>query len=129
MNEFQKKYYEKRGQTLVKNLRKRHFDAYYCATREEALEKALGLIPEGKTLGWGGATSAEQIGLLKALRTGPYRGIDRDTAASPEERIQMMRQCLLTDIFIAGYIGNGDCNFACCIGWEHHQHRAVCRVG
>lgn len=102
MNEFQKKYYEKRGQTLVKNLRKRHFDAYYCATREEALEKALGLIPEGKTLGWGGATSAEQIGLLKALRTGPYRVIDRDTAASPEERIQMMRQCLLTDIFIAG---------------------------
>lgn len=102
MNEFQKKYYEKRGQILVKNLRKRHFDAYYCATREEALEKALGLIPEGKTLGWGGATSAEQIGLLKALRTGPYRVIDRDTAASPEERVRMMRQCLLTDIFIAG---------------------------
>ena len=102
MNEFQKKYYEKRGQILVKNLRKRHFDAYYCATREEALEKALGLIPVGKTLGWGGATSAEQIGLLKALRTGPYRVIDRDTAASPEERVRMMRQCLLTDIFIAG---------------------------
>ena len=102
MNEFQKKYYEKRGQTLVKNLRKRHFEAWYCATREEALEMALSRIPEGKTLGWGGATSAEQIGLLNALRTGPYRVIDRDTAASPEERIQMMRNCLLTDIFIAG---------------------------
>lgn len=102
MNEFQKKYFEKRGQTLVKNLRKRHFDAYYCATREEALEKALSLIPEGKTVGWGGATSAEQIGLLKALRTGPYRAIDRDTAASPEERTEMMRRCLLTDTFITG---------------------------
>ena len=30
MTEFEKKYYEKRGQILVKNLRSRHFDAYYC---------------------------------------------------------------------------------------------------
>lgn len=102
MNEFQKKYYEKRGQTLVKNLRKRHFDAYYCETREDALEKALSLIPEGERVGWGGATSAEQIGLLKALRTGPYNAIDRDTASSPEERTEMMRHCLLTDTFVTG---------------------------
>ncbi|MBR6596103.1 MAG: lactate utilization protein [Oscillospiraceae bacterium] len=102
MNEFQKKYYEKRGQTLVKNLRKRHFDAYYCETSEEALEKALSLIPEGESVGWGGATSAEQIGLLKALRTGPYNAIDRDTAASPEARTEMMRRCLLTDTFVTG---------------------------
>ena len=102
MNEFQKKYYEKRGQTLVKNLRKRHFDAYYCETSEEALEKALSLIPEGERVGWGGATSAEQIGLLKALRTGPYHAIDRDTAASPEERTEMMRRCLLSDTFVTG---------------------------
>lgn len=102
MNEFQKKYYEKRGQTLVKNLRKRHFDAYYCETSEEALEKALSLIPEGARVGWGGATSAEQIGLLKALRTGPYNAIDRDTAGSPEERTEMMRRCLLSDTFVTG---------------------------
>ena len=33
--------YEKRGQVLVKNLRARHFDAWYCANKEEALKKAL----------------------------------------------------------------------------------------
>ena len=33
-------YYEKRGQVLVKNLQSRHFEAYYCASREAALEKA-----------------------------------------------------------------------------------------
>ena len=102
MNEFQKQYYQKRGQTLVKNLRKRHFDAWYCETAEEALEKALSLIPEGEWVGWGGATSAEQIGLLKALRTESYNAIDRDTAASPEERTEMMRRCLLTDTFVTG---------------------------
>lgn len=95
-------YYEKRGQLLVKNLRSRKFDAYYCATREDALDKALELIPKGATVGWGGATSADQIGLLAVLRTGDYREIDRDKATTPEARNQAMRDCLLTEVFITG---------------------------
>ena len=102
MNTFQKQFFELRGKTLVKNLRKRHFEAHYCETKDAALQKALSLIPEGERIGWGGATSAEEIGLLQALRTGPYQVIDRDTAQTPAERTEMMRQCLLTDTFIAG---------------------------
>ena len=102
MNEFKQAYFAKRGQQLVKNLKKRHFEAHYCETKEEALNKALSLIPEGELVGWGGATSAEQIGLLNAIRTGNYKAIDRDTAKSPEERTEMMRSCMLTDTFITG---------------------------
>ena len=102
MNEFKQAYYEKRGAQLVKNLRKRHFEAHYCTNAQKALEKALSLIPEGESVGWGGATSAEQIGLLQALRTGAYQAIDRDTAKNPEERTEMMRSCLLADTFITG---------------------------
>ena len=29
-----KTYYEKRAQILVKNLKSRHFEAYYCSDRE-----------------------------------------------------------------------------------------------
>ena len=47
MNEATRKYYEKRGQILVKNLRSRHFDAYYCPDKASALEKALELIDWG----------------------------------------------------------------------------------
>lgn len=102
MNEATRKYYEKRGQLLVKNLRSRHFDAWYCADRQAALEKALELIPEGASVGWGGALSAEQIGLIDAVRKGPYQAIDRDTAKSPQERNAMMKQALLADVFLAG---------------------------
>lgn len=102
MNEFRKQYYEKRAKVLVKNLQKRHFGAYYCETADEALNKALELIPDGTSVGWGGATSAEQIGLLNALRKGPYQAIDRDTAKTPEERTEMMRRCMLTDWFVTG---------------------------
>ena len=39
MTKFQKMYYDKRAQVLVKNLQKRHFGAYYCETAEEALKR------------------------------------------------------------------------------------------
>ena len=101
----QQMYYEKRGQILVKNLKNRHFDAYYCANREEALRKALELIPEGASVGWGGAQSCEQIGLMQALHQGNYRPMDRSLARSPQEREQMMRDMLFSDVFLTGANG------------------------
>ena len=92
-------YTDKRAQILVRNLQNRHFGAYYCKTKEEALVKALELIPEGATVGWGGATSAQQIGLLDAVHDPKYRCIDRDTAP---DRAQAMRECLWADVFITG---------------------------
>ena len=99
------KYYEKRGNILVKNLQSRHFEAYYCANKEEALKKALELIPEGSCVGWGGAMSCEEIGLMKALHAGNYRPMDRSLAKSPEEREQMMRDMLFSDVFLTGANG------------------------
>lgn len=105
MHNATKLYYEKRGAVMVKNLQKRHFEAYYCATREEALSKALELIPEGSSVGWGGAISAQQIGLLDAVNAGNYNAIDRDKATTPEERNQAMHDCLGVDYFITGANG------------------------
>lgn len=105
MTEATKLYYRKRGQILIKNLQSRHFEAYYCENRKEALEKALELIPEGSSVGWGGALSAEQIGLMDALHAGNYRPIDRAIAKTPEEREQMMKDCLFSDVFLTGANG------------------------
>ena len=102
MTDAKQKYYEKRGQILVRNLQQRHFDAYYCADKAAALQKALELIPEGASVGWGGALSATQIGLLEAVKAGPYRAIDRDTAQSPQERVKLQKECLLSDVFVTG---------------------------
>ena len=92
---------EKLGAKVVKALESRHFGAYYCATKEEGLKKALELIPEGSTVAWGGCMTAQQIGLMDAIHSGGYRLIDRD-AALPEEKAAVMRQALLADCFIAG---------------------------
>ena len=98
----QSTYYSLRGKRIETELEKRHFEAYYCEDKEQACRKALELIPKGAKVGWGGATSAEQIGLLRAIRTGEYDPVDRDKASSPEERSRLMRECLMTDVFISG---------------------------
>ena len=102
MSDPKQKYIEKRAQLLLKNLRSRHFEAYYCATKEEALRQALELIPRGASVGWGGAMSAQQIGLLDAVNAGEYKAIDRDKASTPAEREKAMKSCLMADVFLTG---------------------------
>lgn len=102
MTEQMKTYYEKRAQVLVKNLKSRHFDAYYCPDSASALAKALELIPEGASVGWGGALSAQQIGLIDAVKSGSFAAIDRDAATTPEERTQALKRCLTADVFLCG---------------------------
>lgn len=102
MTEQMKTYYEKRAQVLVKNLKSRHFEAYYCPDSASALAKALELIPEGASVGWGGALSAQQIGLIDAVKSGNYVAIDRDAATTPEERTQALKRCLTADVFLCG---------------------------
>ena len=98
-------YYEKRGKMLVKNLQSRHFEACYCQTREDALAKALEWIPEGATVGWGGAMSAAQIGLIDAVRQGNYTAYDREKCTTMEQRDAVAAQCFSADVFLTGANG------------------------
>jgi DNA (cytosine-5)-methyltransferase 1 len=70
--------YKTRGELLVKNLRSRHFDAWYCASKKEALSKALELIPEG-----GNFTDIPKDNPLyvKGMISHVYRRIKRDEPA------------------------------------------------
>ena len=102
MTQQHKMYYEKRGKILVKNLLSRHFEAYYCDTKAEALEKALELIPKGASVGWGGVMSAHQIGLVDALNAGDYRAIDRDKCVTQEEKLQAAKDSMFADVFLTG---------------------------
>ena len=63
--------------TIIKNLKKRNMNGYYCASKEDALKKALEIIPENSSIGWGGSVTLDQIGLIQALKDGNYEAIDR----------------------------------------------------
>ena len=93
---------EKIGKKVCEALNSRGFCACYCNTKQDALIKALSFIPEGKTVSWGGCKSAEEIGLIEAVKNGNYTVLDRDTAQTPEERQQIMKQALTCDVFLTG---------------------------
>ena len=74
------------GKRVVKALESRNMEAYYAGTKEEAVKKALELIPEGSSINMGGSMSVREVGLLDAVSSGNYEFYDRDTAAPPEEK-------------------------------------------
>ena len=83
---------------VIKGLESRNMSGYYAASAEEALEKALSLIPEGSTVTMGGAMSVHGIGLVKALKDGNYDFIDRDE--EPDKRAAMLK-AYDADVFLA----------------------------
>lgn len=99
MTDVVKKRHDLYGASVVKNLQKRGFEAYYASTKEEALAKALELIPENDVVSWGGSVTLAEIGLLAAVKR-RNKVIDRDTASSPEEKTELMRRALLCDTYL-----------------------------
>lgn len=97
MNENIVKRNELLAQKVIKGLESRNMKGYYAATKEEALAKALELIPTGASVTMGGAMSAHEIGLVEALKKGDYNFIDRDEA---EDKRAAMLQAYDADFFL-----------------------------
>lgn len=94
-------YYEKQAATLIKNLAKRQMEGFYCATAEEAKEKALSLIEAGTSVSFGGSMTLEECGILEALRGRQDITLyDRVTAKNPAEMDAIYRQAFSVDTFL-----------------------------
>lgn len=101
MNENIVKRNELLAKKVIAGLESRNMTGYYAADKEEALKKALELIPECSSITMGGAMSAHEIGLVEAVKNGNYNFIDRETAATPEEKRAAMLKGYDADIFLA----------------------------
>lgn len=88
------------GRYMVEKLEKRHFEAYYCPTAQEALKQAISLIPEKSSVSWGGSMTIRDMGLTKAMHDGDYEVIDRDLGKNPEEIAELHRKGLLVDYYL-----------------------------
>ncbi len=89
------------AQKVIKGLESRNMTGYYTSTKEEALKKALELIPEGSSVTMGGAMSAHEIGLVEAIKDGNYNFLDRDKATTPEEKRAAMLAGYDADFFLS----------------------------
>ena len=98
MNENITKRNELLADKVIKGLESRNMSGYYAADKQEALKKALELIPQGSTVTMGGAMSAHEVGLVDALKKGNYNFIDRD---QEEDKRAAMLAAYDADVFLA----------------------------
>ena len=98
MNENITKRNELLAQTVIKGLKSRNMTGYYAASKQEALEIALSLIPEGSSVTMGGGMSVHEIGLVDSLKEGNYNFIDRDKA---EDKRAAMLAAYDADFFLS----------------------------
>ena len=91
------------GRRMVKNLERRHFEAYYCRTSAEVINKVQSLIPDGSSVTWGGSMTIRDMGLTRALhdRGEALTIYDRDMAAGPDEAQEIYRKAFWCDYYLS----------------------------
>ncbi len=91
---------EKIAQEVVKNLKRRNFEAFFCETKENALKKIIEIIQKDETVSWGGSVTLDEIKIKDFLENNNYKIINRDKAKTPEERKELLLKSLTCDVFL-----------------------------
>lgn len=89
------------AEQVIKNLKKRHMDGYYCKTPQEAVSLASSLMAAGSSVTWGGCMTMKEIGLLDEIKSRHDLVVmDRADAKTPEEVDALYRKAFSADTFI-----------------------------
>ncbi len=89
------------AEPLLVQLRRRHFDAFFCADAEAVRQQVLNLIPVGSSVTWGGSASVRSVGLPDLLKAGNFVVYDRDEAQTPAEKQAIYRKAFDCDYYLS----------------------------
>jgi L-lactate utilization protein LutB len=93
---------ERVAQTIIKNLKRRHIEGFYCASAQEAVKKISELIEDGSSVTWGGTMSVRDLGIPDFLRKrGTLQVLDRDLVKTPEEKRDMYLRAFSADVYLS----------------------------
>lgn len=93
-------FYKNTAETIIKRLAARQIEGFYCATKEEACEKALSLAAAGTSASFGGSMTLEEAGILAALRERKDITLyDRAAGKNPDEVAKIMHDALSCDTY------------------------------
>lgn len=89
------------GQSVVKELKKKGYEAVYAPTKEAALEEVLKIIPEKVSVGVPGTVTIREIGALEKLKERDCTVYQHwDPVTPPEARPQMFKNQNNADYFL-----------------------------
>jgi len=94
---------EKKAQRVVEALRRNWMSAEFVPSSTQTVEKIMGMIPDGASVGIGGSTTLGQIGLVQALAKRPIKLLNPFASqVSLEERNRITREIFSADYFLTG---------------------------
>ena len=71
---------------MIKSLKRRNMEAFYCPTTKEAVAQVSKLIADGSSVTWGGSMTIRDMGIPQALKErGTLEVLDRDEVTDREE--------------------------------------------
>lgn len=92
---------ERLAQKMIKNLERRNFEAMYCPTAAEAVERISAMIPDGSTVTWGGSMTIRDMGLTEALYARNLNVLNRDLTADRDEARRIYREAFSADFYLS----------------------------
>lgn len=100
MDKFQKWKYELEANNLVKILKDKYYNAFYCQDLNSAKGKILEMIPEGSSIALGGSVTLNKLDIIDTFRSDKYNLFDRYKDVPFTETVEIMRQSLLSDYLV-----------------------------
>lgn len=100
MDKVQKWKYELDANDIIKTLKDKYYNAFYCSDINSAKEKVLEIIPEGSSIALGGSVTLDKLDIIDTFRSDKYKLFDRYKNVPFTETVEIMRQSLLADYLV-----------------------------
>ena len=93
---------ERLAERMIKNLKRRNMEAFYCPTAAEAVKKVSELIADGSSVTWGGSMTIRDMGIPQALKDrATLEVLDRDEVTDREEVVKIYERAFTADVYLS----------------------------
>ena len=90
------------AERMIKNLKRRNMEAFYCPTAAEAVKKVSELIADGSSVTWGGSMTIRDMGIPQALKDrATLEVLDRDEVTDREEVVKIYERAFTADVYLS----------------------------
>lgn len=87
---------------MIKSLKRRNMEAFYCPTAAEAVSKVSELIADGSSVTWSGSMTIRDMGIPQALRDrGTLEVLDRDLVTDRDEVVKIYERAFTADVYLS----------------------------
>lgn len=94
--------YQATAESVIKELKKRNMEGFFCETRQAAGELVCSLVPAGAQVSWGGSATVSQLGVLEQLEKAGCEMIEYPAREKVQIGSPIFQRVAGADVFLMG---------------------------